>query len=225
MHFSLNLILFYIFVGALLNPSASEDPLEDINERIQSNLSAQALLIEALKQPMMKHKREGLSSMVDGIDILVSSSSPMKGNMTSQNDANTSFDQIKPNSFTMTDAPDNIDKSSAVAIDSATKMGKKDKLESGSTTSTPRTLRAFRGADPPPDTSTNDMAIDMTKVVDSEEDFLEDGLSTITADEYVRMRLIPTLAEFTSKAPMLSMSVYVVKLVGIILSVGSSILA
>jgi hypothetical protein len=69
------------------------------------------------------------------------------------------------------------------------------------------------------------MVVDMTKVVDSEEDFLEDGLSTITADEYVRMRLIPTLAEFTSKAPMLSMSVYVVKLVGIILSVGSSILA
>ena len=91
MHFSLNLILFYIFVGALLNPSASEDPLEDINERIQSNLSAQALLIEALKQPITKHKREGPSSMVDGIDILVSSSSPIKGNMTSQNDANTSF--------------------------------------------------------------------------------------------------------------------------------------
>ena len=61
--------------------------------------------------------------------------------------------------------------------------------------------------------------------VEEEEAIYEDGLSTITADEYIMKRLIPILAEFNSTTPVLSMSVYAVKLIGIAFSVGSSIIA
>jgi hypothetical protein len=117
------------------------------------------------------------------------------------------------------------DKSIGSSIDSATKLKKVDRLEIESTGSSSQFLWAFHGFDSPPDAPINDATVDMSKFADTEEDIFEDGLSAITADEYVRMRLIPTLAEFTLKAPNLSTSVYAVKLIGIILSVGSSVIA
>ena len=53
----------------------------------------------------------------------------------------------------------------------------------------------------------------------------DDGLGTLTADEYVKMRLIPIVSEFTVKAPEYSRSVTIVTSIVILLSITSSIFA
>ena len=63
------------------------------------------------------------------------------------------------------------------------------------------------------------------KAAEGDEEIIEDGLSSITADEYVRMRLIPLIAEYTSSAPSLSQSLMLLNFITIILSVFSSVLA
>lgn len=52
---------------------------------------------------------------------------------------------------------------------------------------------------------------------------LDDGLDTLTADEYVRIRLIPLVSEFTKDAPVLSRNVQIVTAIVIALSITSSI--
>lgn len=54
---------------------------------------------------------------------------------------------------------------------------------------------------------------------------MDDGLDTLTADEYVRVRLIPLVSEFTKEAPALSRSVQIVTTIVIALSITSSVFA
>jgi hypothetical protein len=62
-----------------------------------------------------------------------------------------------------------------------------------------------------------------SKAKESDEEIYDDGLSSITADEYVKMRLIPILAEYTNTAPKLSSSIYVLTMIVISFSVTSSL--
>jgi len=82
---------------------------------------------------------------------------------------------------------------------------------------------AFRGFDH----ASNDFlnSDKLIKLTDLDENIQDDGLSSITADEYVRMRLIPMLAEYTNKAPVLSQHISLLTLITIFLSVSSSIFA
>lgn len=56
--------------------------------------------------------------------------------------------------------------------------------------------------------------IDVSKTLEKDgienEGLLDDGLSTLTADEYVKVRLVPIVARFTGKAPDLAKSSQVV---------------
>jgi hypothetical protein len=69
--------------------------------------------------------------------------------------------------------------------------------------------------------------LDSSPVVEPDKSHMEimydDGLSTLTADEYVKVRLIPVLAEFTQTAPVFSRSVTTVTAIVIMLSIASSI--
>ena len=56
-----------------------------------------------------------------------------------------------------------------------------------------------------------------------EEQLFDDGLSTLTADEYVKIRLIPMMAKFSVKAPGLNTGINTVTCVVIGLSVCSSV--
>lgn len=56
-----------------------------------------------------------------------------------------------------------------------------------------------------------------------EKDLYDDGLSTLTADEYVKIRLQPIITDFTRKTPGLSMFTNTVTIVVIALSVCSSV--
>jgi hypothetical protein len=65
-------------------------------------------------------------------------------------------------------------------------------------------------------------AIDITA---SKKFITDDGLSTLSADQYVRIRLLPIAASFTQKAPGLSTQIQASATIGVVLSVASSALS
>ena len=60
---------------------------------------------------------------------------------------------------------------------------------------------------------------------DDDSHSLDDGLSNLTADEYVKLRLQPMISAFSLKSPPLSFFTHTVTTIVIILSVCSSILS
>lgn len=53
----------------------------------------------------------------------------------------------------------------------------------------------------------------------------DDGLRALSADDYVKMRLLPVAAEYSKKAPGLAVYVQFVVIIGVVLSVASSALS
>ena len=218
--------------GAMINPSQHDDPLRDVNEKIKNNLGAQALLIDALKQPLKKKNHKSYNSQpFNSVGGMCSSLwSCCFGSKKSPKVAIDDFLQsdllaTKPiidESIDVDPAEESFGTINDTVLIKVNKE-KDNKLETSSSASTPRTSRSFRGADISNiQTATS---TDPPKPIEAEEEIFEDGLSSITADEYVRMRLIPALAEYNSKAPTMSYGLSALTMITIALSVGSSILS
>ena len=225
-----------------MNPSIHDDPLKDVNERIMINKDAQSLLVDGFKQDNRKRDeddivdmnyRPGLLGWLCSCFTARTSVVPIRKQEAIKHE--TKLELHHMNHFT--DSPVRDDRHGekdagdeeiregdtlsniASPLDEekfgnlATKLHEKRPQSAASHTS-----RGFHSA-------VNDMhnSEKNAKNTDLEDNVHDDGLSTITADEYVRLRLIPILAEYTTTAPALSQNITLLTLITICLSVTSSI--
>ena len=193
--------------GALQNPPIGSDPLDFINTRIHSNQREQSLLIENLKQPTKKIQK--FVENTKGIGFFFGSSTQSDS---SQGLSGSPSNRSNQGGGAGGGGPDSAsdDGNSASNIDDDAASQTASQFESSSNNGGTESVTGVPVA-PKADTSGLD------------DEIFDDGLTTITADEYVKLRLLPLVASFTVKAPGMSSLVSVVTVITIMLSVASSV--
>lgn len=204
--------------GALVDPPESQDPLDDINARLKGNKRKQDLLTRALRDPPRKPKTNNSRKM----------NFPW-------------FQQIAPKI-----TAENLKAyapTTGMTHDIESNAGADKQSLNGDKETSDKTPREGNELDKgePIETSKSDAGNDVSRQQDIEltnqieeavhavpkqvvaEDLYDDGISTLTADEYMRVRVIPLLASFSSKTPGMSLATNTVTSIVIALSVLSSV--
>jgi len=211
--------------GALRNPPEGTDPLDDINARILSNKREQQLLTQNLKQPlasqkkMNKNKNKGKNVQMSMFSFL-SPTKSISSQLQSPNPSEMSLADVYG------DAESEIDDSNSLQLSplgKSTKRDDKDDREDESASVSGISNLGSQINTPDVELGNENMQANEKKeeVVD---ELFDDGLTSLTADEYVKLRLMPLIASFTAKAPPMASFATVVTLVTIFLSVTSSVL-
>ena len=194
--------------GALVDPPENSDPLDDINERLCSNMRQQKLLTEGLKEPHSTLKPLKDRSVKKGLD-----------DDSDSDDSDASGVPLSPR-FRKTYHEEDAEGDDENEFETQSE-GKSDfnQSEGEGDGESDGTLDIESNHD-----STTDKRKEEHDRDGAEGDtLLDDGLSTLTADEYVKLRLIPVVSSFTSKAPGLSRKLQLVTSIVLVLSVCSSV--
>lgn len=197
--------------GVLRSPPDTSDPLDSINRRISSNLSEQNWLRNNLKQPSKIKEKSDKEKISSYFSLFRSQKKPSMSdddiNMadiyksSEVNDSSHKALNLSPLGSRQRSNSDN----ESIAGDNASTVG------DGS-------VRSVQS-------STHNPDVENGKTKNVEEcNELDDGLGNLTADEYVKIRLTPLMASFTTKAPPMASINTCVSLITILLSVVSSVL-
>ena len=215
--------------GALRNPPEGTDPLDDINSRILSNKREQQLLTQNLKQPLASQKRMNKSKNKgkDAARSILSFLSPMKGKNFHPQSPTTPSEMSMADVYG--DAESEIDDSHSLQLSplgkSSTKGDDRDKDDRDDESASVSGVSNLGSQ-----ISTADVELGNENIQGNEkreevvDELFDDGLTSLTADEYVKLRLMPLIASFTAKAPPMASFATIVTLVTIFLSVTSSVL-
>ena len=202
-----------------MNPPINEDPLDEINDRIKSNLRTQRLLTEALKEPkgkaLLRDKKTKANTKLaekyhpNTYDDILPNESDKYRNRKATNEVEIEInDAFVAGDITLNDSSD----------------ASQQKLQTSSHLDSKAELESNVGTIPESDDDLEMGKMDSKSPTFSEA-IIDDGLSTITADEYVKLRLIPLIASFTSKAPGFAQTTNTVNIIIIALSIVSSVLS
>jgi len=222
-HIWADLLSSDITKGALTPPSIFSDPLDTTNVIIQSNIRLQRQFTDMLKPP-------GKNILTESANVVESLGGGMLGLKkkgakkapTTQGPATRKMFNIRVGGA--------ANAAVAATTDVTASPGVNDKgydLEAGDS-------KAMDGdAEPPVDGDGDDHEVDEEKKKQKAEGkakggfkpMYDNGLEMISADDYMKIRLIPYLALFMSETPSLSRLSQVVKGIVILLSVFSSILS
>jgi hypothetical protein len=195
---------------ALVKPPQYEDPLDEINDRIRNNVEYQHLFTKSLRPPTKALKETVKSNENSGTTTKGTTNGDQGSAVDNSIDVEKGI-EITDIYRNRSDSKDsnmsgysyNSEKPSG--NDAASVVGS----VVGSVTNTNENIgKVFSKAD-----------VKQSK----EEEMLDDGLSTLTADEYVRIRIYPVLASFLEKVPTFSNRVNTISVIVIGLSVTSAV--
>lgn len=207
--------------GSLSSPPEESDPLEEVNWRISSNkrhlglLKSTLTLPKALKQQYKKVKANLVGNSSRTIDDHLASPDLGKSkgkNKSSRSDGN----DLKNDMFKDISNPIARSDSKESELDERSET----KSHAGSSYGGEGSYKGSQFGDK--DEHIPDME-EAKPVEQEEQELYDDGLSTITADEYVKIRLQPIISTFTRKTPALSQLTNTVTCIVIALSVCSSV--
>jgi len=196
-------------VAVLLSPPENSDPLDSVNKRIISNINEQNMLTTTLKQPQKENEKSA-----KGIAAYFSRSKNMHVN---DNDTAINMADIYSSSNIENDdhktlhlSPLGRQRSNS---DSESVLNDGASIDGGS---------SIQGSVQNQLKIESDIELGKVKYKGHEHHELDDGLGSLTADEYVKIRLTPLIASFSTKAPPMATLNTTVTLSTIFLSVTSS---
>ena len=194
--------------GVLRSPPEGSDPLDAVNRRILTNLKEQKMLTSNLKQPSRGAQRAENRAYFSSLTTRKGSSINDDNDMSMADIYSdpTSDDNIK----TLNISP--LGSRSRANSDSESVVG--DRMSNFGDNSVQESIK---------DKVVADVEVGKANYRYNENE-LDDGLGTLTADEYCKIRLTPLLASFTTKAPPMVSINTCVSLITILLSVVSSVL-
>lgn len=192
--------------GVLLSPPDHSDPLDAVNKRILSNVKEQNMLTTTLKQPQKEDGKPGKSfAAYFTRSAKGTTDQDLAINMSDIYDSNTETDD---NLKTLHLSPLGRQRSGSdggLSVDGLS-------VDGGN---------SLQGSVQSPNKLDADIE-QGKKFKDFDLHELDDGLGSLTADEYVKIRLTPLIASLSTKAPPMNQLNTVVTLSTIFLSVTSS---
>jgi len=207
--------------GHLVSPPQTSDPLDKTNFRIQNNRREQLLLTAALKRPDKNFASGKGGKGGRGVGGFNEEEEADEGAERERGGARGSIHQLNLSRHNFKSEQD----------DGAGGEGGAENVEGGGAKRRGSSVIDDGVASAMGDIEDSGSAAGGAKggaVSSSAEEALfdihfDDGLGTLTADEYVKIRLMPIIASFTTKAPNMSILTNVVTSVTILLSVTSSV--